>query len=69
MHKLRCAKPRCICKSLKKREVELDNNIFVQELLRVLSEGSETLGKDIKLKVLNIYLLIEIARKPLKGYF
>jgi hypothetical protein len=58
-----------VCKRKKKYEEDIDGVTFVQELLGIVSAGSEVMGKETRLKVLNIYLLIEIARKPLKGYY
>ncbi|MBP9839040.1 MAG: hypothetical protein KBC84_10060 [Proteobacteria bacterium] len=34
-----------------------------------MAAASERMGKEMRLKVMSIYLLIEIAKKPLKGYF
>lgn len=41
----------------------------MNNILKRLSLATERLGKEIRLKIINIYLLIEIAKKPLKGYF
>lgn len=41
----------------------------MSNLLKRVTAASERLGKEMRLKVLVIYLLIEIAKKPLKGYF
>lgn len=43
--------------------------MYVNNILKRLTSAIERLGKEIRLKILNIYLLIEIAKKPLKGYF
>lgn len=41
----------------------------MSNVLKRLTAASLRLGKEIRLKILNIYLLIDIAKKPLKGYF
>ena len=37
--------------------------------MMIVSNGSEALGKEIRLKVVITYLLIQVAKKPLKGYY
>jgi len=39
------------------------------DLLRRIQSVGAALSKESRLKVLNIYLLVEIALKPLKGYY
>ena len=43
--------------------------LFIEDLLQRLLTAGEALGKEVTLKVISIYLLIEIAKRPLKGYF
>jgi len=48
---------------------EKDTLLYLREMLKILTDGSELFGKETRLKVLNIYLFIEIAKKPFKGYY
>jgi len=50
-------------------DIEVETEIFVEHLLKIVSTAAEMLGKEIRLKVVITYLLIQIAKKPLKGYY
>ena len=69
MHKLRCEEKKCPCRHRKKSEDLSDEDVYVIDLIKRVQGAGAILGKESRLKVLNISLLIEIAKKPLKGYY
>ena len=77
LHQLRCEEPKCICrlaktKKKKKRQrdpEELDYALYMTDLTKRMQLHTNTHVKEGRLEVLSIYLLIEVALKPLKGYY
>lgn len=69
VHKLRCEEKRCYCKSRKYGEKEVEEEVYVGDILKRVQGVGAVLGKEGRLKVLNINLLVEVAKKPLKGYY
>jgi hypothetical protein len=57
MHKLNCEYERCVCKK-RRQGNEVDDKIYIYDLLKMVQGAEAVLGKYGRIKILNINILV-----------
>jgi hypothetical protein len=57
MHKLNCEYERCVCKK-RRQGKEVDEKIYIYDLLKMVQGAEAILGKYGRIKILNINILV-----------
>ena len=72
LHRLKCNDPSCFCHkraNKRKKDEEIEWEIYIFDLMKRVQDQVIEHNNEPRLKLVNIYLLIDVALKPLKGYF